>query len=107
MSPDEAIQAAEDIAAEARYRHLSAREAYEAGRQDGYQQAKAEEEARWRLAAGLTVADGPGHAELEELRWGPDGREHFADPRPGDYPGQAHTRPQAQPETEPEMEAAP
>jgi hypothetical protein len=21
-------------------------------------------------------------------RWGPGGREHFADPRPGDYPGQ-------------------
>lgn len=27
-------------------------------------------------------------AKLEVLRWGPGGREHFGDPRPGDYPGQ-------------------
>jgi hypothetical protein len=27
-------------------------------------------------------------AELEVLRWGPGGREHARDPRPGDYPGQ-------------------
>lgn len=27
------------------------------------------------------------HAELEERRWGPGGREHFGDPRPGDYMG--------------------
>ncbi len=25
--------------------------------------------------------------ELEVARWGPGGREHFADPRPGDFPG--------------------
>lgn len=28
-------------------------------------------------------------AELELFRWGPRGREHFADPRPGDWPGGA------------------
>ena len=28
-------------------------------------------------------------ARLDALRWGPDGREHFADPRPGDFPGRA------------------
>jgi hypothetical protein len=25
--------------------------------------------------------------ELERRRWGPGGREHFGDPRPGDFPG--------------------
>jgi hypothetical protein len=25
-------------------------------------------------------------AEIEAARWGPGGREHFADPRPGDFP---------------------
>jgi hypothetical protein len=33
----------------------------------------------------------PGHVpEIERRRWGPGGREHFADPRPGDYPGRQH-----------------
>jgi hypothetical protein len=26
-------------------------------------------------------------ARIELARWGPGGREHFADPRPGDFPG--------------------
>lgn len=30
----------------------------------------------------------PGHVtDLERARWGPGGRAHFADPRPGDFPG--------------------
>jgi hypothetical protein len=30
----------------------------------------------------------PGHVtETDKRRWGPGGREHFSDPRPGDYPG--------------------
>lgn len=33
------------------------------------------------------VRYGPSHAELERRRWGDGGREHFGDPRPGDYPG--------------------
>ena len=41
---------------------------------------------RWNRIARAAVR-GPSHAELEEKRWGPGGREHFADPRPGDYPG--------------------
>lgn len=102
--PDEAIQAADMAEAETRYRHQAAREAYEAGRQDGYRQRQAEDEARWRLAAGIAIPDGPSHAELEELRWGPGGREHYADPRPGDYPGR---NPRPAPETGPEMEATP
>jgi hypothetical protein len=31
-------------------------------------------------------------AKLEVLRWGPGGREHYADPRPGDYPGREAAR---------------
>src|SRR5215472_9287266 len=30
---------------------------------------------------------GPTWAELERRRWGPGGRAHFGDPRPGDYEG--------------------
>lgn len=35
-------------------------------------------------AAQHSIADG---AALEVTRWGPGGRAHFADPRPGDYQG--------------------
>jgi hypothetical protein len=28
-------------------------------------------------------------ARIDAAQWGPNGREHFADPRPGDYPGGA------------------
>lgn len=38
-------------------------------------------------------------AELEAERWGPGGREHFGDPRPGDFPGRARL------EAERELEA--
>jgi hypothetical protein len=79
---------------------------YQAGHGDGYQagyrQAEADQAARWNQATRPAV--GPGHAELEEQRWGPGGREHFADPRAGDFPGRG-TRPWPEPETE--MEAAP
>ena len=91
--------------------HQLAREAYAAGarhRADGYRagyrQADADHAARWNQAAGA-VTDGPAHAELEERRWGPGGRAHFADPRPGDFPGRGAIRAQARPEAEQEMEA--
>ena len=48
------------------------------------------------------VVRGPDLAELEARRWGPGGRAHFGDPRPGDFPGRG-ARPQA--ETELELEA--
>ncbi len=41
-----------------------------------------------------------GDAELEALRYGPGGRAHFADPRPGDFPGRGTQR-----EAELELEA--
>lgn len=37
--------------------------------------------------AARRAAKYPSFAELEVRRWGPGGREHYADPRPGDYPG--------------------
>ena len=74
------------------------------GYRAGYRQADADQAARWNQAA--RAADGPAHAELEERRWGPGGRAHFADPRPGDFPGRG-AQPRPEPETEPEMEATP
>jgi hypothetical protein len=103
----QAIEAAGAIEAETRYRHQFAREAYQAGRADGYRagyaQADADQAARWNQAARSAIG-GPSHAELEQRRWGPGGRARFADPRPGDFPGR-DAQPQAEPETEPEMEA--
>jgi len=77
--------------AETRYRNRLAREMYERGRRD----AEAEHAEGWRRIA-APVADGRSFAEIEERRWGPGGREHFADPRPGDFPGRG---------AEPEQEA--
>ena len=96
MTPAEAIEAAELAELETRYRLQVGREMYEAGRRD----AEADMAARW---AEITrpVVRGTSHAELEERRWGPGGREHFADARPGDFPG----RGVRQPEPEPELEA--
>ena len=106
MTPEQAIEAAEQVEAETAYRLQMARDAYEAGHADGYRagyrQADADQAARWNQAA--RAIDGRAQAELEERRWGPGGRAHFADPRPGDFPGRSA---QPQPETEPEMEATP
>jgi hypothetical protein len=107
VTPGEAIEAAELAEAETAYRDQLAREMYQAGQragfQAGYRQADADQAQRWAQIA-RPVAHGISHAELEERRWGPSGRAHFADPRPGDFPGRA-AQPQAQPEAEGEMEA--
>jgi hypothetical protein len=107
VSREEAIEAAEAIEAETRYRNQLARSMYEAGHADGYRagyrQADADQAARWNQAARAGLC-GPSHAELEERRWGPGGRARFADPRPGDFPGRG-TQPRPEPETE--MEATP
>jgi hypothetical protein len=106
MTPREAIEAAELVEAETAYRNQLGREMYQAGHADGYQagyrQAEADMAARWTQLA--RVVNGPSFAELEARRWGPGGRAHFADPRPGDFPGRG-ARPQ--PEPEPEAEAGP
>ncbi len=98
MNPAEAIEAAELVERETAYRNQLARQMYEAGRRD----AEADMARRWAEAV-RPVARGVSHAELEDRRWGPGGRAHFAAPRPGDFPGQAsQTEPQAEPEPEAE-----
>jgi hypothetical protein len=96
MTPEEAIAAAELAEAESRYRNELAREmaaaAFERGQMAGRVQAAADIKA---VQHGLVL-----DAELDARRWGPGGRAHFADPRPGDFPGRATH----QPEPEPEME---
>jgi hypothetical protein len=101
VTPDEAIAAADLVEAETAYRLQLGKEMYEAGRAA----AEADMDARWNRIARAAVR-GPSHAELEEKRWGPRGREHFADPRPGDYPGRLALEAQAQREMEPEAEIA-
>ena len=99
MTPQEAIEAAELVEAETRYCLQLGREMYEAG----YKRAEADMAERWTRAAAPAVR-GQCYAELEERRWGPGGREHFADPRPGDYPGRlAQPRAEAS-DFQPELE---
>jgi hypothetical protein len=100
VNPREAIQAAELAEAETAYRLQLARESFEAGKRS----AEAELEAAWHTIAHPASRAGPSWAEFEERRWGPGGRAHFADPRPGDFPGRA-AKPQARQEAEREMEA--
>jgi hypothetical protein len=95
VTPEEAIAAADLIEAETRYRWQLARETgareYARGVADGYVAAIADVKA---VQHGLVL-----DAQLETLRYGPGGRAHFGDPRPGDYPGRGRREP------EPELEA--
>jgi hypothetical protein len=94
MPPDIGLDAATvlgliDPVTEVRYRRQlvaeAAAEAYDLGFRDGDEGRARRRQATWPpIAAG---AAGPSHAELERRRWGPGGREHFGDLRPGDYPG--------------------
>jgi hypothetical protein len=94
VTPVEAIEAAELVEAEVRHRNQVGREMYQAGRRA----AEAEMAERWHELA-ASVTHGLPFAELEERRWGPGGRAHFADARPGDFPGHCCRDP------EPELEA--
>jgi hypothetical protein len=60
-----------------------------AGWRQGRESAHAEMAAAWRPVAERvrSLAGSPTWAELEARRWGPAGREHYGDPRPGDYCG--------------------
>lgn len=85
----ELLAAMPDPGAELELRRQLCREAYEAGLADGYRRGY-ELGARLREAewpAVIAPLSAPSLAELDQLRWGPGGREHFGDPRPGDrYP---------------------
>lgn len=98
MTPAEAIEAAELAEAEIRYRNQLAREMYAAGRRDAEAAAYVRGVADVKSALHGVVRD----AELAARRWGPGGRAHFADPRPGDFPGRVPA--QREPESEPELE---
>jgi hypothetical protein len=59
--------------------------------QAGYEDALRDTDRTWArnpLHAPMLLAE-PTQAELELRRYGPGGRDHFGDPRPGDYPGGA------------------
>ena len=105
MNPREAIEAAELAEHETAYRNQLARQMYEAGRRDGYEAGRRDAEAdmaRFWAEAARQVTRGVSHAELEQRRWGPGGRAHFADPRPGDFLGREN---KPEPQTEAELEA--
>jgi hypothetical protein len=96
--PADAIEAAELAAAEIRYRNQLGREMFEAGRQA----AEAEMAERWARVTAPAVR-GQAFAALEEKRWGSGGRAHFADARPGDFPGR-HAEPEPEADAEAELE---
>jgi hypothetical protein len=106
-----AIDEAEHAEAETRYRLQLARESFEAGFALGATRAREalleeQAEAQRLAAAEITpVLLSPCYAELEERRWGPGGRAHFADPRPGDFPGRGIEALMRLRGTEPEKEA--
>jgi hypothetical protein len=84
------VDALPEPLAEIELRLQLAREAYERGREDGWREgheaAEHEMAERWDKIAGPIARIDPErtHGDLEVRRWGPDGREHFGDPRPGD-----------------------
>lgn len=61
------------------------RDCWREGRRAGYEQAMRDMARSWREIAEPVSRGGIPNGELEERRWGPGGREHFADPRPGDW----------------------
>ena len=91
MTPAELLALSDERDLARRLRHGFWAEGYRAGRErgwrEGYEQARAEQEADWHEIASPVARGGPSHAELERRRYGPGGRKHFADPRPGDYLG--------------------
>jgi hypothetical protein len=58
-----------------------------AGVERGRQLEAGERDRAWQAIARPIARGGPTQADLELRRWGEGGREHFADPRPGDFPG--------------------
>lgn len=79
-----------------RLREKVEREAFQAGRRRGHDEGRREYEAQeteaWRRILQPFSQDRPTFQEVEERRWGPGGREHFGDPRPGDFVGRGNER---------------
>ena len=66
--------------------YLAALDAYADGWRDGVERGARIADAEFRPIA-KRLSDEPTVAELELRRWGPGGRGHFGDPRPGDRTG--------------------
>ena len=81
MTPDEVFARADEITAETRYPIQLAREERQAGFEAGRRSAFEEMARAWADAAKAVTRP------VDQRRWGPGGRAHFADPRPGDFPG--------------------
>ena len=84
-----ADHAAADQARDADTFRLAYQLGYQAAQQVAYARAVHEIDEAWAdLARKIRgYAARPTESELEQRRWGPGGRQHFADPRPGDHPG--------------------
>lgn len=96
MTPAEAIEAAELAGAQSRYHHRVAREMYARGPEPGLIEGCVLALSDLKAVQHGIVRD----AEPEALRYRPGGRAHFADPRPGGFPGRGTQR-----EAELELEA--
>ena len=83
-----AIADAEHAENETSYRNQLAREMGDAGYRRGEAEGYARAVAEMKQLDHEAVTD----LESEVSRWGPGGRAHFADPRPGDFPGRQHER---------------
>jgi hypothetical protein len=85
-----------DHDSEIRYRAAIARTlaavAAEIGEARGFERCAADYERAWYAAVHPIARGGPAYEDLELLRWGPAGRDHFGEPRPGDFPGTGVTR---------------
>jgi hypothetical protein len=66
----------------------AAADAWAAGVRRGRELEGSERDAAWNAIA-APIARSELAGETEAKRWGPGGRAHFADPRPGDFPGGA------------------
>jgi hypothetical protein len=81
MTREEILARADEITAETSCGIQFAREARHAGFEVGRRFAFAEMARAWAHAAKAVTEP------VDEWRWGPGGRAHFADPRPGNFPG--------------------
>jgi hypothetical protein len=88
-----AAEMVDDLSALERHKVLAYRWGYRdgfaAGEVVGTQRTERELMAMWDAQAEHVhkVGSRTAHSELELRRWGPGGREHFGDPRPGDFKG--------------------
>lgn len=84
MNREEILELSDERAQWEAYALSVARRMYEAGYAAGRADEARDADRLWAAARPRPFPVGPSIAELELRRWGPGGREHFGDPRPGD-----------------------